>query len=135
MAALHRKPQHRHGHSARPDFGHDARGHQHRFAAGTHILFRLHEGRTRFPALLRLPITLHHVHARTGSCNEHLPDVSFLGVGGRILLSADWLLLYEARSHCRFEESVYCYPFCRPGVPYRHPCLWILCRYIHLQPQ
>ena len=83
-----------------------------RFAAGTHILFRLHEGRTRFPALLRLPVALHHVHARTGSGYEYLPDVSFLGVGGRVLLSADWFLLYETGSYCRFEESIYRYPFC-----------------------
>ena len=112
MAAFHRKPQYRHGYPTRPDFGYDARGHQYRFAAGTHILFRLHEGRTRFPALLRLPVALHHVHARTGSSNEYLPDVSVLGVGGRVLLSADWFLLYEAGGYCRFEEGVYRDPFC-----------------------
>ena len=37
------------------------------------------KGRTRFPALLRLPVALHHVHARIGSSNEYLPDVSVLG--------------------------------------------------------
>ncbi|CUQ53506.1 Uncharacterised protein [Dorea longicatena] len=50
--------------------------------------------------------------ARTGSSNEYLPDVSVLGVGGRVLLSADWFLLYEAGGYCRFEEGVYRDPFC-----------------------
>ena len=40
------------------------------------------------------------------------PDVSVLGVGGRVLLSADWFLLYEAGGYCRFEEGFYRDPFC-----------------------
>ena len=48
----------------------------------------------------------------TMSMLEYLPDVSVLGVGGRVLLSADWFLLYEAGGYCRFEEGVYRDPFC-----------------------
>lgn len=40
------------------------------------------------------------------------PDVSFLGTGGCQLLSADRVLLYKARCHCRFQESVHCHPLC-----------------------
>ena len=112
MAAFHRKPQYRHGYPTRPDFGYDARGHQYRFAAGTHILFRLHEGRTRFPAYYAFLSLFTMSMLGLVVATNYLPDVSVLGVGGRVLLSADWFLLYEAGGYCRFEEGVYRDPFC-----------------------
>ena len=48
----------------------------------THLLVWLHAWREGFPALLRLPVALHNVHARTCCGNKHLPDVSLLGACG-----------------------------------------------------
>ena len=134
LAALQREPEHRHGYPARPHLGSDAHRHLDRQPDGTHLLLRLHEGRTGLPALLCLSVALHHVHAGAGGSHEHLPDVPLLGAGGCIVLSAHRILLYQTCRHRRFEESVHRDALRRPGLPHRYPGVWLLCRHLYIHP-
>lgn len=78
----------RHGHPAGPDFGDDARGDLDRLADGACLLAGLHEGRTGFPALLRLSVAVYDEHDGACGGDQYFPDVPILGAGGRQLLSA-----------------------------------------------
>ena len=102
----------RFGHLARSYIGNDVDRHLYSVTDGTYLLFRLHERRSRFSTLLRFPIPVYHVYAGIGRCNQHLPDVPFLGAGGCKLLPANRFLLYKTGCHRCFQESVYCYSLC-----------------------
>ena len=128
MATFYRDVTFRFGHSARSYIRNDADCHLYRVANGTHLFLRLHERRDRFSTLLRFPFPVHHVNAGIGSSYKHFPDVSFLGVSGRKLLSINRILLYKTCCNLRLQKSVYCHSFCRPGLPHRYPDLRILRR-------
>ena len=83
----------------------------------------------------RIPQPLYHVHVGSGGGYQYLPDVSVLGIGGCFVLLAHRFLLYETVCCCCKQESVHCYPFCRPGFPDRYPYLRLLCRNLHLPSQ
>lgn len=80
-------------HHARSYFGNDAHSDFYSQLDGTHIFFRIYARREGLPALLCFPFSLHHVNARFGSRNQHLPDVSLLGARGCKLIPAHWFLL------------------------------------------
>ena len=111
---------------ARPDFGDDARRHFNGVVHGTHLFVRLHARRERFPALLRIPFTVHDVDARTGCCHEHLPDVPVLGTCGCEFISAYRFLLSASCSSGCFEESIYRDALCRHVLPDRYSNLRLL---------
>ena len=82
MATI-RQPAFRPWYPARPDQRGDAYRHLYRVVYGTHLLVRLYARRKGIPALLRIPLSLQHVYAWTGTCNEYFPDVYVLGARGR----------------------------------------------------
>ena len=112
VASFYRDFTLRFGHLARSYIGNDVDRHLYSVTDGTYLLFRLHERRSRFSTLLRFPIPVYHVYAGIGRCNQHLPDVPFLGAGGGKFLPANWFLLYKTGCHRCFQESVYCYSLC-----------------------
>ena len=98
------------------DHDHADDRHRHRLS-DSHLLHRLHGARRRLLPLLRLPESVHVLHAQPGAGGELSDPVRGLGRRRSVQLSADRLLFREEERDDRRQQGVHCEP---------HRRLWIL---------